>query len=651
MCGNPHPSLKEVNSMQRSGKSPLPRTGRCVRRLACRRSGYAASALITLLVCCFAAADAAADEPANLFQGEWRTTEGVVKLEQKGNEVTGTYGAGDKFTIKGRAAGKSITFDYTAGQVKGKGQFTIVASPNAFKGNYQIPNVRQGQWNGWRPDPTAPADKLASFAGLWLTDLGLMELRQTGAAVEGKYALRGTSSIEGKASGRRLEFRFKNVIEGSGWFDLAPDGKTFSGASNTDRYPGWFGWNGRPAPEFSRHTALVPGQIVDGSSRNLLTYSIRAPEGFKADSPRKWPTVVILHGSNMNGRSYVATIAAAWPDIARDYILLGINGETPSNLDANPAFNYTYVNYMGHSTYKGFPGTDRESPALVYQAMGELKEVYPIEHYLVGGHSQGGFLTYVLLMNFPESIAGAFPISCGLLMQCEPDVYSDQALRAAQRKVPLAIIHGKNDGIMGFGAGQYAASLFGEAGWPAFRFFTDENAAHMFGRLPVGAAIRWLEAQSSSNPATLLDFAAKRMGENGYRDAIAALDRAGKMKLDDAQKRRLLELDQKIDAQAAAGVAKYLPLIKAAKHGTWIDEFLAFRDDFEFAPAARDAMTAFAELRSRHDAPAKKAFLEARQLFQGGKQDDGYGKYREIVQQDYASPLYRIVKRALDERK
>ena len=100
-----------------------------------------------------------------------------------------------------------------------------------------------------------------------------------------------------------------------------------------------------------------------------------------------------------------------WPDIARDYILLGINGETPSSLGTEPQFNYTYVNYMGHSTYKGFPGTDRESPALVSEAMAELKGVYPISHYFVGGHSQGGFLTYSLLMNFPETMAGAFPIS------------------------------------------------------------------------------------------------------------------------------------------------------------------------------------------------------------------------------------------------
>jgi hypothetical protein len=38
-------------------------------------------------------------------------------------------------------------------------------------------------------------------------------------------------------------------------------------------------------------------------------------------------------------------------------------------------------------------------------------------------------------------------------------------------------------------------------------------------------------------------------------------------------------------------------------------------------------------------------------LFQQGKQDEGYAKYREIVEKYYASPLYRSVKQWLAERK
>jgi hypothetical protein len=48
------------------------------------------SALITL-ACILPAATA--DELSGPFQGEWRTTVGLVKLEQKGDTVSGTYGA------------------------------------------------------------------------------------------------------------------------------------------------------------------------------------------------------------------------------------------------------------------------------------------------------------------------------------------------------------------------------------------------------------------------------------------------------------------------------------------------------------------------------------------------------------------------------
>ncbi len=256
-----------------------------------------------------------------------------------------------------------------------------------------------------------------------------MELTQDDAKVKGRYAARGNSTIEGKATGRRLDFRFHSFRDGQGWLDISSDGKSVSGAGNVDGFPGWFGWHGQANASFTRHTPLAPAKIVDGSTQSLLTYSIRAPEAFQAESSRKWPAVLILHGSNMNSRSYVNTIASVWPDIARDFILLGINGETPSSVDDEPRFNYSYVNYVGRSTFGGFPGTDRESPALVSEAMKELKEVYPISHYLVGGHSQGGFLTYSLLMNFPESMAGAFPISCGVIFQCEPEAYNDGSLR------------------------------------------------------------------------------------------------------------------------------------------------------------------------------------------------------------------------------
>lgn len=618
--------------------------------------------ICVLILCCVSSATGMEHEPAapadvasdtRDFAGEWRTSIGVVTITQTGADVTGVYGDAGQFTLQGMVAANKLTFEYQEGQARGDAHWTLDESGHSFRGGFQVRGGRAGEWNGWRPDPDARTGELADFGGLWLTDLGLMELEQTGDAVQGRYAVRGGSEIKGTVKGRRFEFEYHAFRPGRGWFDVGSDGSAFAGAAGTDGFPGWYGWRGRRAPEYARHAALAPGQIIDGSTNGLLTYSIRAPEGNQEGDDRKWPAVVILHGSNMSGRAYVSTLAAAWPDIARDYLLIGINGERPSAIGDDPRFNYSYVNYVGRSTFKGFPGTDRESPALVAEALDELREVYPVSKCLVGGHSQGGFLTYSLLMNFPENIAGAFPVSAGVIVQCEPTAYSDEALRAAQRGVPLAIIHGRNDPVVGFGSGEYAATLFEEAGWPAFRFFADETGAgHRFGLLPVGVAIRWLEQQSSDDPARLLDFADERLKDGNYRDAVAALNRCRGLRPTDATIRARLDmLSEEVDAKARGGAAEFLPRIRHAAPGdSWIDDFLAYRDDFEFAPAASEVMDAFAALRAEHENPAREAINKARAAFREGRRDEGYTAYQQIVEQHYAASSYRNVKRWLAER-
>jgi len=602
---------------------------------------------------CSVPAGAMADDPqgSGPFSGEWRTTIGTVRLSQNGGDVTGSYGDAGQFEIKGTVKGKLLTFEYQEKDAKGDGRYKLDDSGNRFTGGFQIRGGRAGVWNGWRPDPKAPNGQTAQVAGLWLTDSGLMDLTQAGRKVTGRYAARGTSEISGELTGRRLDFTFKHFHPGAGWFDIDEKGGSLAGAAHTTGFASWFGWRGRRAPEFVRHPKLVAGKVVDGLTQNLLTYCARAPEGFARGTPRKWPTVLILHGSNMNARNYVETIAAAWPDVARDFLILGINGEFPSQIDDGPRFNYTYVNFMGKSTYPGYPGTDRESPALVSEAMAELKSVYPIDHYLVGGHSQGGFLTYVLLMHFPESIAGAFPISAGVIMQCEPSVFADKPLRAAQRAVPLAIVHGKNDPAVAFGVGEYAADLFRESGWPAFRFLTDDTAGHMFARLPVGAAIRWLESLATSDPLALLEFAESRARDGAPHDALVALRKARSLDLSAAQKARADALRATLESEAAAGAKALLPRIKENKDAAWIEDFRTFRDRYEFADAAREVTTSFEALRARHTEPAQAANNEANRLFQQGKRDDAYKKYQEIVDRDYASALYPIAKRALANRR
>ncbi len=606
--------------------------------------------MVVLMACATATA---ADEPAR-FAGEWKTTAGPVIFEQKGDEITGKILAFN-LPLKGKVEnqGKKITVSYVENRVNVEANLELDPLGNAFAGKSKASNGNQWDWNGWRTDPAAALGKPADFSGLWLTDLGLMELAADGSKMKGRYALRGTSSLQGNVKGRHFDFNLKTFrFTGPGFFDLDEKSLTFAGAAGTDGNPRWYGWKGRKAPEYVKHVPLSAGKVVDGSTENLLTYSVRAPEGYKAGDPRKWPVVLVLHGSNMNGKAYVATLAQAWPDIAKDFILLGINGETPSNLSADaPAFNFTYVNFMGRSTFGGFPGTDRESPALVHEAMDDLRKTYPIKYYFVGGHSQGGFLTYSMLMNFPEAIAGAFPISAAVMFQCEPSAYEDKAVLEAQRAVPLAIVHGKTDPNVSFDSSTYAAGLFLDAGWPAVRLFASDGAGHMFGLLPVGSAIRWLEALASDDPKVLLNFAEAQLKESGRRDAIAALRKVKGLKLDSQAKARFDKLAKEIDAQAAPKAKAFLTQIKANKDNRWVDKFLAFRDEFEFASAAEPAMAAFNALRAEQEPSAKKAMGEARQASQQGRRDEGYKKAREIVDRYYASSYYRLAKKWLAEQK
>jgi predicted esterase len=596
---------------------------------------------------------ARADEPT--LQGEWRTSLGTVTFKTEGDTLVATFANPQTPAVKGMLKGKEATLTFREGNRHADATIKLADPGRSFEGSYQYGedqrNFPPRPWNGWRPDPEAPKGQTGRFGGLWLTTQGLMELEQTGDKVKGRYARLGPVKMEGTITGRRLDFHYTWLRNGTGWLDLSKDGKTIEGAAALDGTDSWYGWRSRRADEFRRHAPLKAGQIVDGSTENLLTYSVRAPEGYKEGDPKRWPTIVILHGSNMSGKAYVSSIAAAWPDIARDYLILGINGEVPSVLDEEPGFNYTYVNFMGRSRYGGFPGTDRESPALVSEALDELRKAYPIGRYFVGGHSQGGWLTYSILMNSPERIAGAFPISCGLLMQCEPDAYKDEVLRAAQRLVPLAIVHAKNDPVQEFGMSQYAAATFGEHGWPAVHFFTSDTSAHMFMRLPVGEAIRWLEAIASDDPEVLIAFAEKQAQAGRYRDAIAALRGLKGLKQTDAVKGRADRLLASIDTKARAKADEFLPKIKANADRSWIDGFLAFRDEFEFADAARAAMDAFEALRKQQEPAAQKAFQEGFMLLQQGKQTEGLAKFREIVDKYYASPRYRNAKEQLEALK
>jgi len=88
------------------------------------------------------------------------------------------------------------------------------------------------------------------FTGSWETDFGDLRLAREGVLYRGSYGSAGVSVIVGTLNGRKLEFRYTEVgARGEGWFELAPDGKSFKGKWRPDGRESWGDWSGtRKAP-------------------------------------------------------------------------------------------------------------------------------------------------------------------------------------------------------------------------------------------------------------------------------------------------------------------------------------------------------------------------------------------------------------------
>ena len=471
------------------------------------------------------------------------------------------------------------------------------------------------------------------IAGEWMTSFGPMTLEQSGRTVTGTYGFDETS-LSGTVMGNSLEITYGSG--GSATFEVWPDGNVLTGDwTNGERSGGWAGYAKAPL-----QAEPSPGEIVTGQTESGLRYHLRVPTDYDPD--KTYDAICILHGSNMTAKDYVATIAGAWPELADDYVVVGFDGEK-MNAASKPdamTFNYSYINFGGHEV--GPPFAHRQSPALVAEGLEQLQSELGLGRWFVGGHSQGAWLTYPVVMFYPELVAGAFPVSGGMLVQCEPTSFDDLD---EQREIAFAPVHGTNDGVVAFSSGEAGVRSLTDGGFPALHFFTDDSAAHMFARLPVDDAIRWLDRMSSGDADELAELAMESVESEQWRDATAAVRRAEGLDASEGATDKLERARKAIDKASAKQIAKLEPLVKKNADGSWVDEFLAFREDFAFAPSAKDVMEAYAQLREEHQKPADDLFWKQRSEQDKEAQEE---MRRRIVDEYYASSWYEMVKGWLD---
>jgi len=578
-------------------------------------------------------------EDEGRWSGEWVTDRGRMVLEQKGDEVSGEYGEGG--TIDGTVKGSKLTFSWARGRGSGDGTFELAESGGFFEGKWRT-RGGGGSWRGWKKDPEATEGEPADFGGAWLSSLGTMILEQKGAKVEGTYGSQGWGTVKGTVKGRRLSLTWKRIRwSGRAWLEMTEDGKRFYGLTEEETPAKWLGVR---IDDFAMDPEPEAGEIVKGLTENGICYFLRAPDRWRKG--KKTDAIILLHVSNWTTKGMTPVTARNWPELGKRYMIVGIQGEQWADWSDPPDLrhNYTYVNWVGRSTYEGYPYTDRESPYLVHEMVKDLKEEHDLGRIFVVGHSQGGFLAYYLHMHYPETFAGVAPLSCSLTFQCEPDAFDDEELMAAQRATPLAMVHGTRDRNWGPKTGDYVFDRFAASGFPKLRYFRPD-AGHAYDFLPIGEVMAWLDAMAAVDAKPLRKFAKEAAEAERWRDVAAALVRAEEI----GAARRLKPFAEKLEAAAAEEREAHLAAIEANEDGAWVDGFLAWRDRFEFAPGSGEVMEAYGKLRKKHDGPAEKLIGEARKAFRAGDREGGYAKWEEIVGKYYACGKYRVVVRWLEQ--
>ena len=580
--------------------------------------------------------------PPTEWQGTWVTDEGLMRLETTNGKIQGKYGK-QGILRAGSADNDTLTMDYRNGQSTGQVKFKLATDGQSFTGTWRS-RGRSGTWRGWRQDPGAEQSAPADFSGHWLTSWGPLQIEQTGQQITGTYGADGRASITGKVTGRRMLVDWKRLRwKGTAWLEQTADGSRLFGMNPDNDASSWLGVR---VSDYKHHITPLPGEIVKGRADNGMLYHLRMPNDWQSGEPVD--VIVLLHGSNWTTAGMVHVTAKNWPEIGKRFAIVGIQGEKwVKQSDAgNPRFNYSYLNWMGRSTYRGYPYTDRESPYLVMEVIQELGALHNFDRVFVGGHSQGGYLSYILHMHFADQISGTFPMAGGLVMQAEPNVFEDAALLEQQRSTPLAIVHGRRDNVVSFKTGAYIYDRFCAHDFP-LAVLISPDVGHPFDFLPVDEAVQYLDMMSTNQIAPLAEFAQQMVAARNWRIVGNAINRAATIGGSSA----FASIRDAFETAAQAKAHRLKQAIESNENGDWIDEYLVWQERFSQSEIGSTTVAAYRQLQVIHDPRANETIREARKAFKAGDRQDGWDKYQQVVDEHYAAKQYKIIKKRLANKR
>ena len=344
--------------------------------------------------------------------------------------------------------------------------------------------------------------------------------------------------------------------------------------------------------EFDSPASVKPGTtgLLTAAGKGMR-YFLRVPKKYDARAGAR--LIVFLHGSNMNGLAYLRSFEAKkW---CEDDIICAPNGESGSDPFGSNNFGFG-------------------SGPLVAEVTQEVQKAFKTTVTYVGGHSQGAFLTYSVILNYPDLYRGAFPMAGDCWIQNEPNRWEDKPdVLKKQKEIAIAVIHGQADPVVKFSQGEHAYDCFRAMGWTKLRLFAPKNLNHMFMLAPIDEAIDWLDAVNGLNERKALSLAPKwaREGEWGWVWHTAKASKSGALLLKSAE-----------DA-----ATKAVPAVTTALKGKpaeWIPKWAEFWRIHGESNAARPLIEDYLKQRSQQRSGAMRLFNESQALFRSNKRDDAF---------------------------
>ena len=201
-----------------------------------------------------------------------------------------------------------------------------------------------------------------------------------------------------------------------------------------------------------------------------LRYLVHLPPGAKDGGPKRWPTILFLHGAGERGD---------------DLKLVGIHGP-PKIVKSRPDFPFIVLSPQ-------CPKGEWWTPPRLNDLLDEVASKYPIDpdRLYLTGLSMGGYGSWRLACEYPGRFAAVVPICGG----------GDPRDVARITDVPIWVFHGAKDGVVPVSRSEeMVAALRKTGGRVRFTVYPDANHDSWTATYDNPALYDWLLEQRRGRP-------------------------------------------------------------------------------------------------------------------------------------------------------